>query len=282
MRRHVRFQWVFCLVLLSIQVGVQAQTAPAPTPSLEKEFLKNILKDQKAIWTSPLHLEREDAKWMIPGAIGFGALITTDRITGDEIAEFDRAAKASRIVSYPGSLYGVGAVAGVFYLVGRKKNDARARETGILISQAAVDSLIVSSALKAVSQRARPDAVRERSEFFDGGTSFPSGHSIQAWSMASVIASEYRDKPKVQFAAYAVASAVSVARFTSGKHYVSDVIVGSVLGFTIGRYVYHTHHRQAQDSFDDENGPTLSKWPTISPQYSRAARSYGVSVKWNF
>jgi hypothetical protein len=95
--------------VLATQSVAQAQTPAAPspsptlspTPSLEREFFKNILRDQKAIWTSPFHLERKDVKWMIPAGIGMGALITTDRITGDEIAEFDRGARASRIISYP-------------------------------------------------------------------------------------------------------------------------------------------------------------------------------------
>jgi hypothetical protein len=40
------------------------------------------------------------------------ALITTDRITRDEIAETDRSVSASRAISYGGSVYGVGAAAG--------------------------------------------------------------------------------------------------------------------------------------------------------------------------
>ena len=219
---------------------------------------------------------------MVPGAIGFGALITTDRITGDEIAEFDRGVKASRIISYPGSTYAVGAVAATFYFSGRKKDNARARETGILTAEAIVDSLIVSSALKVASQRARPEADRERSEFFDGGTSFPSGHSIQAWSAATVVANEYHDNRKVQLAAYGIASAVSVARFTGGKHYISDVLVGSILGYAIGRYVYRAHHREIIGSSEEEDERRVSKWPAISPQYNRGAGQYGVGLRWSF
>jgi membrane-associated phospholipid phosphatase len=247
---------------------------------LERQFFRNILRDQKALWTSPFHVERSDAKWMVPAGIGMGALITTDRITGDEIAEFDRGVAASRIISYPGSTYGVGAVAAAFYLAGRKTGNARARETGILSAQAAVDSLIVSSALKVASQRARPAAQRERSEFFDGGSSFPSGHSIQAWAVAAVIANEYHDNRKVQIAAYGVASAVSVARFTGGKHYISDVVVGSALGYAIGRYVYRTHHRETLNS--TEEGSEVSKWPRITPRYDRRARQYGLGLTWTF
>ena len=291
MRRNGKLQCFFVLVVaLATGFVAQAQTpaAPSPTPvvsakrSLEREFFKNILRDQKAIWASPFHLERKDAKWMIPAGIGMGALISTDRITGDEIAEFDRGVAASRIISYPGSTTGVAAVSATFYFVGRRTNNDRARETGILSAEAALDSLIVGEALKAVSQRARPEAARERSEFFDGGTSFPSGHSVQAWSVATVIANEYHDDLKVQIASYGVASAVSVARFTAGKHYISDVVVGSALGYMIGRYVYHAHHRDTTNSSAENDREASSKWLAITPVYNRGAHQYGISLKWSF
>src|SRR5262245_53759589 len=189
MRRNRRplclFGMATLVIILSIGSAVRGQIMPAPspaatpTPSLEKQFFKNILRDQKAIWTMPLELHKQDAKLMIPSGIGMMALFTTDRITGDEIAEFDHLSNASRILSYPGSIYGVAAVASSFYLVGRKNHDERARETGVLIAEGAVDSFIVVSALKITTRRGRPQTGSERSEFFDGGSSFPSGHSAQ-------------------------------------------------------------------------------------------------------
>ena len=277
MRRNRRLQCLFGMVLplviVASAIAVRAQTSPtpapspSPAPSLEHEFFKNILRDQKAIWTAPMHLERSDAKWMIPSAVGFMALATTDRITGDEIGEATHQDNASRAISYAGSLYGLGAVAGTFYFFGRHNHDDRARETGLLAAEALIDSVIVEGALKGITQRARPADGRERSEFFEGGSSFPSGHSTQAWAVATVIAHEYKDRPAVQIAAYGVATAVSVARFTGHKHYLSDVLAGSALGFGIGRYVYSAHHRQS---------------PMITLQFNRAAHQYGAGLTWSF
>ena len=271
------------IFLLATAVSVQAQTspepAPTPTPSLEHEFFKNILRDQKAIWAAPRHLERSDMKWVVPGGIGLMALFTTDRITGDEM--FEREIRASRPISYAGSVYGLGAVAGTFYLVGRARKDDRARETGLLSAEALVDSVIMGEALKGISQRARPLAGVERSEFFDGGNSFPSGHSTQAWAVATVIANEYKHRRTVQIAAYGIAGAVSVARFTGHRHYLSDVIAGSALGYGIGKFIYNTRHREPVNT--DDNG-VISKfaWPLITPEVNRHARQYGLSLTWNF
>ena len=275
MRRNRRSQCLFGLLLSLVTfaacaAAVRAQTpapSPSPAPSLEHEFFKNILRDQKAIWSAPLHVERGDAKWMVPAGIGFMALTTTDRITGDEIGEASRQDRASQTISYAGSIYGLGAVAGTFYLIGRDKHDYRARETGLLATEALIDSVIVEGALKGITQRARPADGRERSEFFDGGSSFPSGHSTQAWAVATVIAHEYKERPSVQIAAYGLATAVSIARFTGHKHYLSDVLAGSALGWGIGRYVYGAHHRDA---------------PMLTLQFNRGARQYGAGLTWSF
>ena len=274
-------------LILSTGSAVRGQIVPnplpvpaaTPAPSLESQFLKNILNDQKAIWTAPFNLHKDDAKWMVPSTIGLMALFATDRITGDEIAEFHHLSTTSRVLSYPGSTYGVAAAAASFYLLGREKHNERARETGILIAEGSIDSFIVFSALKVTTQRGRPQTGRERSEFFEGGTSFPSGHSTQAWTVATIVANEYHDKRAVQIAAYSIASAVSFARFAGGRHYISDVVVGSALGYGIGKYVYRAHHRQNTQSEEDDG---ISRRLSIAPEFSRNTRRYGINLTWRF
>jgi len=293
MRSNRRSLCHFGIILFAVLfsgVGTRAQTVsptPTPTPSLEKDFFKNILRDQKAIWTSPLHVRGRDARYLVPLAFGTAALIATDQQTGDEIAESTRPLNASRIVSYGGSTYGVAAVTGAFYLIGRAKHNTRARETGVLGAEALIDSAILSTAVKEITQRTRPTGGRGRSDFFDGGTSFPSGHSIEAWSLATVIAHEYHDRLAVQIAAYGIASAVSVSRFTGRNHYLSDVLVGSALGYGIGRYVFHAHHRRNPTSVggSDDEDLDLSRskrLPAIEPLYNRRAHDYGVALAWSF
>jgi len=293
-KTRCRFGMIILAVLVSAAGGARAQSptpTPAPssgptasaTPSLEKELFKNILRDQKAIWTSPLHLPPENAHWLLPLGLGTAALIATDQSTGDEIAESDKLLNVSGIVSYAGSGYGTSAIAGAFYVFGRVKHNGRARETGVLGAEVLIDSAIVVTSIKAITQRTRPTGGQSRSDFFDGGTSFPSGHSIQAWSLATIIANEYHDKPAVQIAAYGIASAVSVARFTGRNHYLSDVLVGSVMGYGIGQYVYHKRHRKIVDSGGtEEESRDRLLWPAISPQYNRRARDYGVALAWSF
>jgi len=279
-------------LLVIIIVGMSSASAqtptstptpqPSPTPTLERKFLKNILRDQRAIWTSPLHLDKDDAKWLAPLGLSTAALIATDRRTAGALHDNRLRLNISRDVSYLGSGYGTSAVVAVFYLVGRKTGNARARETGILGGEALIDSGIVAAVLKSATQRRRPRA-KEPGDFFKGGLSFPSGHTIASWSLATVVANEYRDNRLVQVTAYGLATVVSMSRFTGRNHFLSDVLVGSAIGYGIGRYVYRTHHDPTLESSSQQPAQIHSKLlPLIIPRYERSARNYGVALVWSF
>jgi membrane-associated phospholipid phosphatase len=100
--------------------------------------------------------------------------------------------------------------------------------------------------------------------------------------VATIIANEYHNHRAVQVAAYAAAAAVSISRFTGHQHYLSDVLVGSALGYGIGQYVYHAHHRDTSNSGDENEPLKASRWPAITPQYGHRARQYGVALTWSF
>ena len=296
---RTEFSWLLYLVfifVLSAPASAQitpaspsAKPQPTPEPTTEKNFLNNILRDQKGIWTSPFHLQRDDAEWIAPLGLSIAALIATDRHTSGELVENgdnrDRL-RISKDISYAGSLYALGGVSTLFYVTGRMRHDERAKETGLLAAEALINSTIVSQALKGVSQRQRPQVDNSSGEFFDGGSAFPSGHAINSWAVATVVAYEYGPRhPVVRYASYGLATAISISRFTGRRHFLSDVLVGSAMGYGIGRYLYHQHH---DPSLDAENGKQISRvlkskfFPAIAPAFSRQSHSYGASLAWNF
>jgi membrane-associated phospholipid phosphatase len=248
-------------------------------PSLEREFLHSFLRDQKAIWTSPYHVRGSDLKWIVPLGLGTAAFIATDRRFGDEVAESEDLYRVGRAVSYAGTGYVVAAGAASFYVVGRLTDNARARETGLLSFEAFLDAELLGAGIKAIAQRSRPDAGESRGDFFAGGTSFPSGHGLGIWSMATVVAHEYHGHLWIQISAYAVASSVSLARIAAQRHYASDVLVGSALGYAVGRYVYRTHRRLDREAGIAPPRQAMAR-PIIVPEIDRKARAYGFRVSW--
>src|SRR5712691_11907402 len=123
---------------------------------------------------------------------------------------------------------------------GAWRDNAKAREIGVLGTESLLDSLIVVEILKQAARRNRPDE-KDPGEFWGGGTSFPSGHSMQVWSIASLLAHEYKHKKLVGVTAYGLAGIVSASRIAAQKHFASDVFAGGTMGGFIGRYVYDTH-----------------------------------------
>jgi membrane-associated phospholipid phosphatase len=125
------------------------------------------------------------------------------------------------------------------------KDDDHQKETGILATEAAVNSIVVVEAFKLVSQRGRPSEGNTQAKFYSSNSvvnsSFPSAHAMLTWSIASVVAHEYPG-PLTQIFAYGLATGVSVARVTGRDHFTSDVVVGSAMGWLIGRQVYAAHH----------------------------------------
>jgi membrane-associated phospholipid phosphatase len=131
------------------------------------------------------------------------------------------------------------------YSVGIFKHDAHARETGMLSGEALADSVVVVEVSKRIFRRERPLYNNAAGDFFapNVGTngSFPSSHSMLAWTMAGVVAGEYPSK-WVQIGVYSIASGVSLTRVLGQEHFPSDVLVGATVGWLIGHYVFDKHH----------------------------------------
>src|SRR6266478_5701450 len=208
--------------------------------SLGVPFLKNLVSDQKAIWTSPLRLRWADGTWLFPVAAATGGFFATDRAVPPALSGDPK--KLNRYSNF--SNYGVYAMVGAgggLYLWSKLSHDDHQRETGILAGEAAINSFAVDTTFKYAFGRERPNQGQGLGNFFQHGVSFPSDHSAVAWSIASVLAHEYPG-PLTQIAAYGLATAVSASRVLGKQHFPSDVVVGAAIGWLIGRQVYRAHH----------------------------------------
>ncbi|HEY9127566.1 MAG TPA: capsule assembly Wzi family protein [Acidobacteriaceae bacterium] len=213
---------------------------------------KRLLRDQEVIWTSPAQIRTKDALWLVPFATATGLLIGSDHhsmahglnLNADSRDKADKISQAT--------LVGVGLLPASGYVWSLFNHAPQAHETGLLAGEALVNSLAVNEALKVVFRRERPLDDNARGKFFSSAWndgSFPSNHSTMAWSMASVFASEYPGWLTTT-AAYSLASAVSVSRILAEQHFPSDVLVGSVSGWLIGRYVYKANHNYQLNPYE--------------------------------
>lgn len=219
--------------------------APQPHVTL-RDLPRNLLHDQAAIWTSPARLCGSNIAGPAALVLGTTLLITTDHQVMSSPRLINPSLNQHAVTASNGLIGGFLTAPVVFYGLGRIHHDDHATETGILAGEAIGDSLAVNEVIKLISLRERPTVDNARGNFFQTSvgfnSSFPSNHAIVAWSAASVIASEY---PGIltKITAYGLATGVSVARVVGREHFPSDVLVGSAVGWMIGRYVFHRHAR---------------------------------------
>jgi hypothetical protein len=229
--------------------------------SLGLPFVKNILVDQKAIWTSPSRLRLHDATWLVPlGGLTAG-LLATDSDVSRHLSNSPNRLDTSRNLSNFGTASLIGAAGGL-YLWGKATRDDHKQETGLLSGEALLNGLAFSTAIKFSTGRERPREDKARGSFGQGGSSFPSDHAVAAWSVASVIAHEYPG-PLTKLLAYGLASAVSASRVTAKEHFPSDALVGSAIGWFVGQQVYRAHHNP------DLGGGT---WDTFAEAFQGESR----------
>ena len=203
-------------------------------------LLKNIALDQKTIWTSPFHLHWDDGTWLFPFATVTALSVATDRSFVRALSSDPQKLNRYRRFSNDGVAALVGVAAGS-YVWSYISHDDHERETGILTGEAVIDGLLTTQALKYSFGRERPTADQGRLDFFKGGNSFPSDHAAAAWSAATVIAHEYPGF-LTQTLAYGLATAVSASVVLGKDHSPSDALIGSAMGWLIGRQIYRAHH----------------------------------------
>lgn len=125
------------------------------------------------------------------------------------------------------------AIAGGLFVLGGRTG-RRAALTGA--AAIAVNSAIVNLPLKFTGRRERPDrggigVPKHRWVEMPTSTSFPSGHSASGFAFASAVAGTL---PIAGSPLRALAAAVAYSRVHTGVHYPGDVVVGSLIGVTIG------------------------------------------------
>ena len=218
-----------------------------------------VLNDQKVIWTSPLHTSSREAKWWLIFGGATGALIASDKYISKNAPSSPGVQRLGTDVSYLGEAYTLLPITAAFYFGGTAYGSDHFRETGLLSFEALADVTVVELALKSVFDRQRPLEGQGDGEFGAStspryNSSFPSGHAIETFALASVIAHQYPHKRWVQILAYCYAGGVVGARLAANRHFPGDVMAGGAIGWFAGDYVYGKRHNPALD-----NKPTISQ-----------------------
>lgn len=211
-------------------------------------LIPNILCDQKAIWLFPTRLGREN-NWIPALSVGAvtAGLVTVDPIEGRYFHQTSRFQGFNQVFTSNATELGTIIAPVSLYLAGLVRRDTKMQRTALLCGEAVADAEILTTVLKDIDRRVRPITFPRQGNYWDswfeskgsalrGNGSFPSGHTIAAFSIATVVAHRYRTHRWVPYVAYGMAGLVGFSRLSLSAHFASDVFVGAALGYSISRF----------------------------------------------
>lgn len=237
-------------------------------------FGSRLADDTTATLLAPIRWDGHE--WLLTGAITVG-IVGTGLLWDEEIerdSQKDRESGKDQTLDKVG-LLGTGvslAVIGGLWIGGELTDSPRAVDTALdCIESSIIASGIITPSIKFIVGRERPgngDAFKF-DPFTTFSSSFPSGHTTQAFAVASVIAASYDDRPWIGVAALTIASVVGYSRINANQHYASDVLAGAAIGTAVGWSIVR-RHRDPATGFTPDVGLVLG------------GSVQGVSMTWRF
>lgn len=203
-------------------------------------YPKLLVEDIDHVISAPTRWE--SAEWHNAGWLSLGILTTAALVDKPLQDEMRRHApnnnRAVLQVERLGAQYSV-LVLGGFYLAGTAGNETASYVAQDGLAASLIASGLIAPTIKLVVGRSRPrtnSGTTHFKPFSDLNASFPSGHTTEAFALASVI-SEHYEQPWVSYSAYGLASMVGLARSYHSAHFASDIVAGAALGTWVGQSV---------------------------------------------
>ena len=228
---------------------------PVSKPSPERQIswrqlVPNMLQDQKQIWLFPVSVAHGHHLVPTLAVAGITAgLIALDRRNMNYIRSTPSLSGFNKVFSGTNTSLGMEIFPAAFYGIGLLRKDSYAQHTVLLAGEAVLDSEILTTVMKDIDRRYRPASIppngnlsqswfkETRGSYLGGVGSFPSGHTIAAFSIATVFAQRYPNPRWHVWVAYGLAGLVGFSRVSRQSHFPSDVFAGAALGYAIAHYV---------------------------------------------
>ncbi len=214
-----------------------------------KAFPRDLLAEQKQVWLFPKSLVR--GRHWLPTAgvvLATAGLVALDPHDTPYFRQTTSFQSFNQTFSSSHTIVGVALVPLAAYGWAVRRRDATTRQTVQLTAESVLNAELVALVMRDVARRLPPRSIppqgdfsaswfrRDKGPLFLGSGGFPSGHTVAAFSIATVFATRYRRRRWAPWLAYGLASVVGFSRISLQAHFPSDVFAGAVLGYAVSRY----------------------------------------------
>lgn len=260
--------------------------SPRDKPYWRTNLFKRFFGDQKFLLTTwwPSEFKRFQFTGPLLAGVALSVAHGDNRAEAPDL-EFQRyvqveyeegGGRLAKDFSFIGNAGPAVVLLGAGYLIGRWGHQDRLAEASSLSAEALLSSGLYCTFFKKLTSRTRPTG-GSTGDFFSYNPepgqvtgSFPSGHATGAFTVATVFAETYKDHPWVGWVAYGTAGMVGWSRLAQGRHFAGDVIVGGLLGHSIGRMVATRGREEKRETWEFE--------PYFDPAHDTAGVM--VSKRW--
>jgi len=210
---------------------------------LNKEFLINLRDDFAEVLVSPKNWKGRDLLYFST-VLGAGILLYA---VDQDIKQWvqDHRGSSSEDISKVITNFGdggllIGLMTGL-YASGELFHNNSLRKTALLSLESWLTTGVIVRGLKFVTGRARPWTGESSHAFHpfsikSSFSSFPSGHASSAFAVATVVADQSK-KAYIDILAYSLATLVAISRVHIDKHWASDVLIGSSIGYFVAKKI---------------------------------------------
>jgi hypothetical protein len=261
----------YCLILLLILPGT---AAPQDNESLDASAAKEsqpsftiekphaaadvsilnlpprVLRDQKRIFMFPVSIARGRHLKPVLAVAGItAAMVAVEEHNARSFKAMESLEGFNSVFTGKATSVGMAAIPLTLYAAGLLKKDKYAQSTFLLAGEAVIDTAILTTVMKDIDRRLRPRDVPQNTNqsntwfkyrsgnYLTGLGSFPSGHTIAAFSIATTYAKRYPNPRWRVWVAYGLASVVGFSRVSQQSHFPSEVFAAASLGYAITNYV---------------------------------------------
>lgn len=249
------------LLLSGIFYAGAAQTAtdslPIQTDSpyykLNKTYIVGGFSALKYTISKPAHFTRKDYTRLAIVAGSTAILMAGD----NEIKQFVQRNRqpftdeVATIIEPTGTYYPMFLMAGM-YVTSKLTKNKKLEHASLAAGKSVAITALFYASTKAVVRRQRPAYTNNSFSYkapFTGGrqfTSFPSGHTSTAFSVATALALEYKHTKWVPMVSYTLAGLTGLSRIYQNRHWASDVLVGAAMSHFITKGIYYFEQRKRQ------------------------------------